>query len=112
MNRSQLKSKLSRFRELLLSSVDEGLNVLGGSAKEAIYYYIEKNSGIRKEEIPLKPEKLSLVLTRIFGSVGAHFIEKQILNNLYRKIDIEHSINEELNFKQNIEFILEVYLGK
>jgi len=112
VNGNQPSIKLERFRKLLLNSVDEGLDVLGASAKHAIYYTLEKKYGVSREDIALKPEKFSLALRSIFGSLGAQFLEKHILHNLYKEIGIEHAINEELSFKQHIESVLEAYLRK
>lgn len=101
-----------KFKRLLLESVDEGLNVLGESVKHTVYYYVHNNSGLKREEIPLRPEDFSRALRNIFGSVGASFIEDQILKRLYMKIGMEYVREKNLTFKEHIKDVMKVYQEK
>ncbi|PDM25886.1 hypothetical protein CP083_06785 [Candidatus Bathyarchaeota archaeon B24-2] len=101
-----------KFRRILLESVDEGLNLLGESVKNTVYYYINKNDCLKREDIPLKPEDFSKALRNIFGSVGASFIEDQILKSLYRKIGAEYVREEHATFKDHIEKLMNLYREK
>lgn len=56
----------SEFDKLLLAAVDEGLSILGESSKKAIYFHLERNFGIKKDEIPSKVEVFSEALEQIF----------------------------------------------
>jgi hypothetical protein len=67
----------NEFDRLLLEAVDEGLCILGESSKQAIYFHLERNFGIKKDEIPSKLEAFSGALEQIFG-FGANFIEISI----------------------------------
>jgi len=96
VNGNQPSIKLERFRKLLLNSVDEGLDVLGASAKHAIYYTLKKKYGVSREDIALKPEKFSLALRSIFGSLGAQFLVS--IRSLPKK-----NLNDSAPF-QNVSF--------
>lgn len=73
------------FDKLLLKSVDEELSSLGESAKQAIYFHLEKRFNVKKQEIPLRIEAFADGLEKIFG-LGANFLEILIMKQLYEKI--------------------------
>ena len=84
-------SRILSFNELLLKAIDAALSSLVGSAKERLYYYLEKTAGIRKKEIPSEIEKFAKAIEKIFGC-GAYLIEMEIMKRLYRKLgtDLEY----------------------
>jgi len=43
-------------KKLFLEAVDEALQFLGESGKTAVYFYLERNWSIRKEDIAKNPE--------------------------------------------------------
>ncbi|MGB9134670.1 MAG: hypothetical protein WCC63_03670, partial [Candidatus Bathyarchaeia archaeon] len=61
------------FERLLQEAVDEGLSALGESAKQAIYYHIERILGIRREEISRNVEAFAEAIEKIFGQ-GANYL--------------------------------------
>lgn len=63
------------FNKVLLETLDEVLDMLGTSVKEALYFHLEKTFAIKKEIICENPDKLSDGLEGIFGQ-GAKVIEK------------------------------------
>ena len=73
------------FDRLLLEAVDEGLATLGESSRQAIYFHLERNFHIKKEEIPSKIEVFVAAIEKIFG-LGANFIEILIMKKLYEKL--------------------------
>lgn len=75
----------SDFERLLLQAVDEGLASLGDSSKQAIYFHLDRNFNIKKEQIPEKIEAFSGAIERIFGD-GANFLEIAIMKQLYEKV--------------------------
>ena len=75
-----------RFEKLLLAAIDESLSSLGGSAKQAIYYHLEKSFKIKKMEIPLKIEEFTIALEEIFGD-GAKLLEIQMMKRLHEKTE-------------------------
>jgi hypothetical protein len=95
------------FDVLLLDSIDEALLSLGESARQSIYFHIEKNFNIPKKDIPAELENFQLALEKIFG-VGARFIEILIMKNLYQKIDRPLGIVN----SQQLEFIKYAQVAK
>jgi hypothetical protein len=76
------------FEKLLLEAVDEGLASIGESSKQAIYFHLEKDFKIKKQEIPRKIEAFILAVEKIFG-IGANFLEALILKALYEKTGLK-----------------------
>lgn len=72
------------FERLLLDAIDESLSSLGQSAKQAIYYHLEKSFKIKKAEIPLKIEEFTIAIEKIFGD-GAKLLEIQMMKRLHEK---------------------------
>jgi hypothetical protein len=72
----------SKLEKRIMQCVDDGLEVLGDSGKKAIYYYLEKNSGLKRKEIPKKPEIFRKELSFMFGEEGTDIIEKWIVEKL------------------------------
>jgi hypothetical protein len=75
----------SDFERLLLQAVDEGLSSLGDSPKQAIYFHLDRNFNIKKEQIPENIKAFSGAIERIFGN-GANFLEIAIMKQLYEKV--------------------------
>lgn len=73
------------FKELLLEAVDAALSPLGDSSKQAIYFYLEKNFTVKKQDIPNKIEEFTNAIEEIFG-YGAKILEVEIMKHLYVKI--------------------------
>ncbi|MDA4127178.1 MAG: hypothetical protein OK452_08275 [Thaumarchaeota archaeon] len=61
-------------------SVQRALGMLGESGKEATLRYLE-DSGLRLEEVPLRPDQFVECLREIFG-LGAVIIEGEIEDSL------------------------------
>jgi len=73
------------FEEVLLESVDEGLSLLGESAKQAVYFHLEKEFKLNKKDIPYKIEDFTEAMENIFG-VGAKVLEIRIMKNLFKNM--------------------------
>ena len=99
------------FEELLYEAVDEGLSTLGDSAKQAIYYYLEYESHINRQEIPHKVEDFAAAIEKIFG-LGSNFLLILILKQLYEKIgeSFDLPVSNELDFIKSVEHAREVEL--
>jgi hypothetical protein len=72
------------FERLLQEAVDEGLASLGESARQAIYFHLDRVFGIKKDEISGNVEAFAGALEKIFGP-GASFLEILIMKRLYEK---------------------------
>jgi len=91
------------FEKLLLEAVDEGLSSLGDSAKQAIYFHLEKTFNINKRDIPSKIEEFTDAIEKIFG-LGAKPIEVLIMQRLYEKVGgiVEYPKHKDLVFAEYI----------
>jgi len=90
------------FDKTLLEAVDCALLALGESPRKAIYYHLNKSFKLQKEDIPEDTDKFSHALNTIFGP-GAEVIEKLIVKNLYRKLN--------LNFEDKAGFEIDDYIS-
>ncbi|MCL4518598.1 MAG: hypothetical protein M1587_05300 [Thaumarchaeota archaeon] len=60
------EESLHRF----MSCIDSAMDVFGDSVKHVIYWNLEKEFGVKKEQIAQKPGKLAAIIDKIFGSGG------------------------------------------
>jgi hypothetical protein len=73
------------FRSLLLKAVDSALSSLGDSARQAVYFHLEKKFDITKNDIPGRVEDFDRGLERIFGA-GTWYLEVLIMKKLYEQM--------------------------
>ena len=89
--------------DLLLKVVDETMKqVFRDAGAKVIYDYLRKNSHLKREDIAEKPEVFSAALERLLGS-GAPMIEKLVLKNLYRKLQLEYAEKEGYEFSDYVK---------
>jgi hypothetical protein len=100
------------FDELLLVSIDEALLSLGESAKQSIYFHVERHFKLAKDEIPQNLGKFQLALEKIFG-IGSRFIELLIMRNLYGKINQPFYLKQtdQLEFVKYVDAARFNYMG-
>jgi len=96
----------TRLNEALIEAVDAGLLFLGENSKKAIYFYLERNCKIRREEIALKFEGFRKALEDMFGS-GAELINAVIMKELQTKLDLEEEGDFELT--SHVSVIQEIH---
>ena len=94
------------FDKLFIEAVDEGLNVLGESGRQMIFFYLEKSYSIKRHEFPKKPEAFATGLEKIFG-VGASVLEKLIVKSLYSKLGLKYEDREEHSFVDYVKDVKE-----
>lgn len=75
--------------KLLEEAIDDGLNVLGKSGKQMLYFHLENNYSVKKHEIAQKPEDFTEAIQEIFGA-GASVLEKLILKSVYSKLGLKY----------------------
>ena len=75
------------FDDILLETIDETLSSLGEPVKNAIYFHLQNNFKINKNEIPKKINEFSDIIQKIFGS-GAGRLEIKFMKTLHSKINI------------------------
>jgi len=73
------------FEKLFLEAVDEGLAYLGESTSRTIYYHLERDFNIKKQDIPRKIEAFADAIEKIFGD-GAGLLEIEIMKKLHEKV--------------------------
>jgi hypothetical protein len=79
------------FEKLFLDAVDSAFSSLGESARQSIYFHLESELKIAKNEIPHRLEDFENGLERIFGE-GNRFLEILIMKKLYEKMGAEGNI--------------------
>lgn len=88
--REPSKKVASTIENKIVQCVDEGLQIFGESAKEAIYFYLKRNFQLKKTEIPEKPETFCKAITSLFGEDGAKLIEEFILQKMRLCFKLKH----------------------
>jgi len=92
------------FERSLLDAVDETLFLLlSARTKEAIYSYVEKFCGLKRQEIPRKPDLFVACLVKIFGR-AAPVMEKMVLKKFYSKQGMNFEERENWNFQDYLLF--------
>lgn len=66
----------------MLCAIDDALDSLGESVRQAIYFHIENEFSIKRNQIPENLWAFQEVLEKIFGT-GARFIEVLVMKNLH-----------------------------
>ena len=75
------------FDDILLETIDETLSSLGEPVKNEVYFHLENNFNICKNEIPKKINEFSDIIQKIFGS-GAGRLEIKFMKTLHSKINL------------------------
>jgi hypothetical protein len=75
------------FDDILLETIDETLSSLGEPVKNAVYFHLQTNFNISKNEIPKKIKEFSNIVQKIFGS-GACRLEIKLMKTLHSKIEV------------------------
>ena len=105
-------AKTREFDKLLVSAIDDALNSLGESVKQSIYFQIENNFKLTRDEIPANLVEFQGGLEKIFGA-GAQYIEILIMKNLHTKIGRTLKIkNKQLEFIEYVDAAKEGYMKK
>ena len=85
-------SAQKRFNNYLIEAVDEALTSLGEPVKNTIYFQLENNFSIPKNEIPNQIDEFTNIMHKIFG-LGASRLEIKFMKNLYSKIKVNSETN-------------------
>jgi len=98
------------FRNALLEAVDDCLLVIGKSAGDALLYHIEKNFGIRRQDIPEKLEAFHGALKRLLGE-GATVIDILITKKLYDRLGLNFEGHENWTLVDYVNYALNAKRG-
>jgi hypothetical protein len=89
MNLATLKKQEGNSNEdldvIILETIDEVLSLLGESPKAQIFYYLLRDFGINRKEIPNNLADFSSALRKLLG-VGAKLLEINFMKKLNTKI--------------------------
>ena len=99
------------FDEILLSAIDNALISLGESVKKSIYYHLEEQFQLKRNQIPNQLNKFQKAIEQIFGS-GARFLEILIMKNLYLKAGVTVSMEEKVSFIDYVKELKHIYMEK
>ena len=83
LSRKKQKSK-NEFKNSLIRAIDECLSLFSTIDKRTVYSVLEKDYGMRKEEIPYRIESFADALEQMLG-IGAKLVEIGIIENLHRE---------------------------
>ena len=73
------------FEELLMEAIDEEFSSLGQTCKQALYFHLEKDFKLNRQDIPFRIRDFSEAIEKIFG-VGAKVLQIRIMKNLFKKM--------------------------
>lgn len=68
---------------MVLDCIDRQLaNSLGEAVRESLYYSMERNQNLRKDQIPQKPEEFAKAIRLYFGAGSLDLIDRMITREL------------------------------
>jgi len=97
-----MQEKVRSLDKLLEEALDEGLNILGRSGKQMLFFHLEKSYRLTKHEILQKPEVFEAAINQIFGA-GASVIEKVIVKSVYSKIGLKFEEKKQYKFSDYLK---------
>jgi hypothetical protein len=99
--RKPLKTQLDMK---IMEAVDESLASFGDSVRQVVYFQLQSNYNVPKQEIPTKIEEFAEAIEAIFG-IGARLIEMKIIETLYSKANgfLYIPKDEDLMFKDYVQ---------
>lgn len=92
------------FAQMLLESIDEGLSVLGGEPRQAVYQFLQTICSLPREEIPRRVPEFVAGLRKAIGS-ASKVIEKIIIRKLFEKTG---SVFREIPDSEFIDYVEDV----
>ncbi|HYW00142.1 MAG TPA: hypothetical protein VE862_01660 [Candidatus Acidoferrum sp.] len=77
------------FNDLFCQAIDDSLSELfGASVLSSLHTAIEKHGTVNRDEPPYRPETMHQALEFVFGTKGAHTIEKRIIRRFYNTLEL------------------------
>src|SRR4030067_2596311 len=101
---SKKESLKNRLDNTIMEAVDESLASFGEAVRKAVYFQMQNNYNISKQEIPTRIEEFAAAIEEIFG-IGALLIELKIIETLYIKAEgfLYIPKEEDLLFKDYVQ---------
>jgi hypothetical protein len=97
-----MQEKEKDFEKLLVEAVDEGLNILSESGKQMVFFHLETDCSISKNDIPEKSGIFADGLEKIFGA-GATVLEQHIIKSLYSKLGLKYEEKKDYAFEDYVK---------
>jgi hypothetical protein len=73
------------FEKILIAAIDESFCSLGEGCKQAIFFHLEQDYMLNRENIPNRIEDFSNAIDCIFG-IGAKVLQCIIIRNLFKRM--------------------------
>jgi len=83
-NEDKKESLKKRLDMTIMEAVDESLASFGETVRKVVYFQLQNNYNVPKQEIPTRIEEFAIAIEEIFG-IGARLIEVKIIETLYNK---------------------------
>jgi len=101
---SKKKSPKNQLDTTIMEAVDQSLASFGDSVKQVVYFQLQNNYHVQKQEIPTKLEEFAAAIEGVFG-IGARLIEMKIIETLYAKAEgfLYAPKDEDLLFKDYVQ---------
>ena len=102
------RKETHEFDIILLAAIDEAFSGLGEPVKKSIYFHLERDFHVSKQEIPSRIDDFTNALELIFGP-GAKHLEILIMKSLCVKVNCSYKwqgpnwLVPNLTFKEYIE---------
>jgi hypothetical protein len=90
----------------ILEAIDISLASFGESVKQVVYFQLQTNHHVEKQDIPSKIEEFTLTVEEIFGA-GAILIEMKIMETLYARTEgfLYKPKSKDLMFKDYVQTV-------
>lgn len=90
----------------ILEVIDESLASFGESVKQVVYFQLQTNHQVKRQEIPSKIEEFALTVEEIFG-IGARLIEMKIMEMLHARTEgfLYTPKNNDLMFRDYVQTV-------
>jgi hypothetical protein len=101
---SKKESLKNHLDMTIMEAVDESLASFGDSVRKVVYFQLQNNYNVPKQEIPTRIEEFAAAIEGIFG-IGARLIEMKIIETLYAKAEgfLYVPKDEDLLFKDYVQ---------
>jgi len=101
---------IEEFRKALLEAVNDCLLVIGESLGEALLYHIEKNFGIRRQDIPERLEAFHEAMKLLLDE-GATVIDILVTKRLYDRLGLNYERHENWTIVDYVNYAVNAKRG-
>lgn len=94
-----------RTKQLLTQAVDQALLTLGESAREAVYFHLQKIVSLTKDDVSDNLDAFERGLEKIFGA-GAKMIEIAVIKSLCQQLGIEFEEKKNISLVDYVNWVM------